>query len=40
MKKKKNIPRAQTTPDMSFGPVFVIATQSNPPRAFKTPINH
>jgi hypothetical protein len=35
MKKKKNIPRAQTTPDMLFGPVFVITTQSNPPRAFK-----
>ena len=37
MKKIKNIPRAQTTPDMLFGPIFVIATQSNPPQAFKTP---
>ena len=37
MKKIKNIPRAQTTLDMSFGTIFVIVTQSNPPQAFKTP---
>ena len=40
MKKIKNVPRAQTMPDMLFGPVFVIATQYNPPQAFKTPKNH
>ena len=27
---------AQTTQDASFGPVFLIATQPNPPRHFKT----
>ena len=27
---------AQTTPDVSFGPVFVIAAQRNPPSPYKT----
>jgi len=26
-KTKKNIPRAQTTPDASFGPIFVLAVE-------------
>ena len=26
-KRKKNIPRAQTTPDASFGPIFVLAVK-------------
>ena len=34
--KKNTIPLAQTTHLVSFGPVFLIAAQINPPRRFKT----
>ena len=37
-KEKKNLPRDQTTPDASFGPVIVLAVQLNPLRSCKTSI--
>jgi hypothetical protein len=33
--KKNNAPRAQMMPDMSFGPVVVVATPLQPPCALK-----
>ena len=37
-KKKKDLPMAQTTQNVSFGPVFLIAGQPNPLRPFITRI--
>ena len=34
--KKNHIPMAQMTQNASFGPVFHIAAQPNPPRCFRT----
>jgi hypothetical protein len=36
MEEKKGIPSAQMTPDVSFGPVFIVAAHPHPLRTFET----
>ena len=36
--KKKSLPRAQTMPNMLFGPILVVTAFPNPPCPFQTEV--